>query len=310
MGVLTKPDLAIGRIAKQAVTDLVLGKRHDLTLGYCVVKNRDADDDQSTLEQSQERESAFFLDDPWSAIAETGRTGIVALRQRLRDILSSITKLEFPAVKFEIAKLHDMSLTQLNRLGPPRSDSHCQRTYLCKLSSEFQRIVGSALDATYARDGVFQVDPKLRLITRVIEENEAFSEIFWEKGHTWNFAPGTAENDDEPEQFLAEESDYSDEEGQVGPSKDPNEFSDSEDANEKDEEDNALSDSSHNSDDIADLVSIVPDYKWPDDPASQPSNILGRIRKVYRENRGPELGTVSPPTHNTQIAVSPCFEYC
>ncbi|KAF2191277.1 interferon-inducible Mx protein, partial [Zopfia rhizophila CBS 207.26] len=44
MGVLTKPDLVTDIATQDAIKDLILGKWNQLRLGYCVVKNRSADD--------------------------------------------------------------------------------------------------------------------------------------------------------------------------------------------------------------------------------------------------------------------------
>lgn len=99
MGVLTKPDLAPERAMQQNILDLIQGKRQDLKLGYCVVKNRGSDDENSTLKMRNDTERAFFRQDPWSAIASSNRVGISALKVRLRELLMDISKKEFPTVK-------------------------------------------------------------------------------------------------------------------------------------------------------------------------------------------------------------------
>lgn len=75
MGVLTKPDLAPERATQQNILDLVQGKRQDLKLGYCVVKNRGADDKCSSLQNRNEQERAFFRQEPWSSVASSRRLG-------------------------------------------------------------------------------------------------------------------------------------------------------------------------------------------------------------------------------------------
>lgn len=49
MGVLTKPDLTMEAATREVIMDLIMGKRSHLKLGYCVVKNRSADDNTSSL---------------------------------------------------------------------------------------------------------------------------------------------------------------------------------------------------------------------------------------------------------------------
>ncbi|KAF2189274.1 hypothetical protein K469DRAFT_737160 [Zopfia rhizophila CBS 207.26] len=62
MGVLTKPDLVTEIATQDAIKDLILGKQNQLRLGYCVIKNRSADDQHklesigpSRTEQSSQR---------------------------------------------------------------------------------------------------------------------------------------------------------------------------------------------------------------------------------------------------------------
>lgn len=195
MGVLTKPDLAIERATQQAVIDLVEGKRKDLKLGYCVVLNRKADDNMSSLQQRYDTERAFFQNDPWPGIAKTGRTGIDALKSRLRELLLSITKKEFPHVKAEIIDRLKRSREQLEGFGAPRGGSHAQRAYLGRLASEFQRIVTCALDANYVHDSLFE-NSELRLITRIISLNEEFAHHFWEQGHWRKFDTPSGEDEE------------------------------------------------------------------------------------------------------------------
>lgn len=99
MGVLTKPDLVLERTMKQTILDLVRGRRQYLKLGYCVVQNRSSDDANSTLKMRDEKERAFFQQDPWSTIASSKRVGVSALKVRLRDLLMDVSKREFPMVK-------------------------------------------------------------------------------------------------------------------------------------------------------------------------------------------------------------------
>lgn len=99
MGVLTKPDLVPERAMQQTILDLIQGKRQDLKLGYCAVKNRGADDGSSSLQKRDQEERAFFRQEPWASVASSGRLGIAALKVILRDLLMDISKKEFPIVK-------------------------------------------------------------------------------------------------------------------------------------------------------------------------------------------------------------------
>lgn len=99
MGVLTKPDLVPERATQQNILDLIQGRRQDLKLGYCVVKNRGADDESSSLQMRNEEEKAFFRQQPWASISSSRRLGSGDLKRILRDLLMDISKKEFPTVK-------------------------------------------------------------------------------------------------------------------------------------------------------------------------------------------------------------------
>jgi hypothetical protein len=257
MGVLTKPDLAIERATQQAVLDLVQGKRNDLRLGYCVVKNRDADDKNSTLAQRHAKERAFFRAEPWSSIAATARVGIDSLKGRLRELLMDISRREFPGVKSEIAKrLADCRKT-LEGMGPSRSDPNAQRLYLGKLSSHFQKLTGYALNAYYTEDRIFTERPEFRLITRIIELNEVFADVFWRRGHSRGFVNFGDEDEDGERQTGRDRVSF----------------------------DIPIDDYQE----LQDIVETEP-YECP---KPTDDSIMDHIQQVFSSSRGPELGTVS-----------------
>jgi hypothetical protein len=102
MGVLTKPDLVTENATFQAVKDLVLSRRNQLQLGYCIVKNRGADDRVSTLAERLLREETFFSAPIWQSLRDIRRCGVGSLKTRLRDLLMNITKKEFPNVRSDV----------------------------------------------------------------------------------------------------------------------------------------------------------------------------------------------------------------
>lgn len=106
MGVLTKPDLAPERAMQQNILDLIQGKRQDLKLGYCVVKNRGADDEDSSLRKRDDQEKTFFREKPWASVTSSRRLGIKALRVILQDLLMDISRKEFPILKKGMFSLH------------------------------------------------------------------------------------------------------------------------------------------------------------------------------------------------------------
>ncbi|KJZ68698.1 hypothetical protein HIM_11912 [Hirsutella minnesotensis 3608] len=201
MGVLTKPDLVTENATRDAIMDLVMGKRSNLKLGYFIVKNRSADDNTSTLAQRAAAEKAFFMAPPWTSVSD--RCGIAALKERLRHLLTKISKQEFPHVKSEIEKRLQMCKANLETMGPARADQSSQRLYLGKLATRFQTVTQAALNGYYAGDRIFKTDPDLKLITKITKLNEAFSNILWSQGHMQEFGPPC---DDEGETWFVNRS--------------------------------------------------------------------------------------------------------
>lgn len=257
MGVLTKADLATERATKDAIMDLVSGKRNPLKLGYYVVKNRSADDNNSTLFDRLNDEKAFFMAPPWSSVAD--RCGIPSLKTRLRELLMHISKQEFPHVKSEIEQRLLQCRSNLDTIGPSRADHNSQRLYLGRLASRFQAITQAALNGYYAGEKVFKTEPGLKLVTKVMKLNEVFSNVFWKKGHKRHFGPKW---DDEGESSFGRSIDELPFEiPLVG---------------------------------YHELYDIIQtdEYHCPK-PLKGP--IMSHIEEVFESSRGPDLGTVSHP---------------
>ena len=255
MGVLTKPDLATENATKDAIIGLVQGKRSILKLGYYIVKNRSADDNDSAVTDRVAAEEAFFTAPPWPPIAD--RCGIASLKLRLRRLLMHISKHEFPHVKLEVERRLLQCKASLETMGPSRVDQTSQRQYLGKLASRFQSITQAALNGYYVGDKILNATPTLRLATRITKLNEVFSDVFWKRGHKQDFG---ITGDNEGESSLGKSIDELPFE--IPLSKYP------------------------------ELHGIIAtdDYQ-----CSEPTqgSLLDHITEVYEANRGPELGTVS-----------------
>lgn len=97
LGVLTKPDL-VDKGAETSVTELIEGKRHQLTLGWNVVKNPGQSVTPSSAKERLAMEDAFFTAEiPWNRL-DKDRVGVSALRIRLQEILAKHIRREFPKV--------------------------------------------------------------------------------------------------------------------------------------------------------------------------------------------------------------------
>ncbi|KAM0236353.1 hypothetical protein ACHAPO_004985 [Fusarium lateritium] len=216
LGVLTKPDLAFENATKGVVVDLVCGKRRDLQLGYCVVKNRSADDTSSSPEERTRSEKEFFSQAPWTKLSPD-RLGIPALKIRVQQLLMDRTKSEFPKVRGDLASLLKENETLLKDMGEARSTTEQQRIYIGRIASQFIRIKHCGLDGTYSREALFDTPSDLKLITRIREINEEFAKSIYNWGETRKFRrPGeeadseTNEDEKEKESFKIGSSERSD----------------------------------------------------------------------------------------------------
>lgn len=146
-------------------------------------------------------------------------------------------------------------------MGASRSDERSQRAYLGKLATNFEKLVDYALNAYYTQDEIFNDRLEMRLITRIIRLNEVFSEVFSRRGHTRYF------------EHLDDEGDQ------------------------KGQSDNQLPEIEFEmpTDRIPELEEIIRAERFHC-PEPSDESIMDHIEKVFRESRGPELGTVSATT--------------
>ncbi|PTB64774.1 hypothetical protein BBK36DRAFT_1170455 [Trichoderma citrinoviride] len=207
LGVLTKPDLCIENATKAVVCDLVNGKRRDLLLGYCVVKNLGADDVYGNIHSRNQQEQSLFGQAPWNTLP-SDRVGIAALQTRIRHLLMDRTRAEFPHVKNEVMQKLKKYQELRADLGESRSTTDQQRAYVGKVASKFTRLKNYGLDAYYTRHEFFS-NPETRLITRMRAINEAYAYIMREKGHTREFFIDQKTEAQEPRKRFAEPLDSS-----------------------------------------------------------------------------------------------------
>ncbi|PVH90750.1 interferon-induced GTP-binding protein Mx2 [Periconia macrospinosa] len=172
LGVLTKPDLVTEQSARANVCNLLLGKKRPLTLGYYIVRSRGADDDDAFDRADAER---MFLNMPWSQLPKD-RLGVLALKARLSELLSQITRKEFP----ELRKSASSYLTvRHNWTG--------------------SELVDSALTAHYSSHVLFE-EVELRLITYVVNLTELFNYDFERKAHVRHFEMPRSNSSDESDE--------------------------------------------------------------------------------------------------------------
>ncbi|KAM0248561.1 hypothetical protein ACHAQJ_009410 [Trichoderma viride] len=280
LGVLTKPDLAIENATKAVICDLVKGKRRDLHLGYCVVKNLGADDTSGTMSTRHHQEQALFGQAPWNTLP-SDRLGIPALRVRIGQLLMDRTRAEFPMVKNEIMANLKNSQKLLADMGESRATTDQQRVYVGKIASKFMQLKNYGLDAYYTRHTLFE-DDEMRLITRIRTINEAFSQIMHDKGHAKEFKEDDHDGEEQGSDDASPEDDEnSDNTSSAGPNDDSDRCSLYDDKVQFKipgfgEED---------------LNGIVSDPYWC--PKPETDNMLRHIQEQYLKSRGYEIGTFS-----------------
>ena len=295
LGVLTKPDL-VDRGGEEYVMDLVRGTKNKLNLGYCMVRNRGQQDKSLPTTDRHEKEKQFFNTAPWSTL-DKERVGIPALQDRLRELLVDITRREFPNVKHEVDKRLLDCEHKLKSLGPARETDDQQRTFLLDLAAKFQEITSHALDAYYGRSSLFEDHPSLRLATRIVDLNTAFSDDVWLKGHTMHFSKFTTRNGNEPASESPDDSVASE-------SLDGSVASEPPDDSVAEPSDDADQDATVDTSDSTRETGEPEDPKLPElsdviqgpwrCPAPQSNDVFDWIESVYRTSRGFELGTFDP----------------
>ncbi|KAL5597912.1 hypothetical protein FOBRF1_011705 [Fusarium oxysporum] len=271
LGVLTKPDLATENATQAAIVDLVTGKGREPQLGYCITKNRGADDTSSSAEERDRAEADFFSKAPWTNIPPD-RLGVRALKARLRHLQGDLMRSEFPKVRAEMTTRQKEFEGLLESMGESRLTEAQQRIFIGKVAEKFALIKGYALDAYYTRHRIFE-NEDLKLITRIREINEAFGKVIYDKGHTRHFSKPQTVNG---QGFQSEEEEDDDEE-------------DAESSVTEREDLYATTTCSIpllGEDDLADILS---DSYWCPDPSEE--DILTYIEIEYMNSRGYEIGT-------------------
>lgn len=274
LGVLTKPDL-VDKGAETSVTELIEGKRHQLTLGWNVVKNPGQSVTPSSAKERLAMEDAFFTAEiPWNRL-DKDRVGVSALRIRLQEILAKHIRREFPKVKAEISRKLLACKESLKGLGAERETPAEQTKYLLAMAMEFQRIASLALDAKYGGDAVFDQRPCLKLATMVVNRNETFSKAIEANGHTFRFSTAGRSDD-------------------VGAASE-NSAEVPEEASEDENEPAICPDDARKvrmTENHPDLEAILYQHVSLDEPVE--SHILGWLKEVYVNSRGFGLGTFDP----------------
>ncbi|KAI1263544.1 hypothetical protein F5Y18DRAFT_393280 [Xylariaceae sp. FL1019] len=151
-----------------------------------------------------------------------------------------------------------MLKSQRDRMGPSRNDPETQRAYLNGISETFQSLVRDALGASYAHHEMFSKH-ELRLVTRVVEAKDEYSEKMAKHGHMRHFQTTEGEGGhlNEISRLTLKEAD-------------------------KFEIDHSL---------YPELEEILEPFTTEMPEADENTDILDYIEHVYTSSRGQEIGT-------------------
>jgi len=98
LGVLTKPD-PVDKGAEKDVMDLIEGRKHELRLGWHVLRNAGQAELGNPVADRDAKERCFFAEEsPWDSL-DKERVGINSFRERLQEILAGHIRREFPKVR-------------------------------------------------------------------------------------------------------------------------------------------------------------------------------------------------------------------
>ncbi|KAG4442264.1 hypothetical protein IFR05_002255 [Cadophora sp. M221] len=152
LGLITKPDkIDRGSDTERYYIELAQNENVKLSLGWHVLRNKShATADDTTKQQREEREAAFFSDSDWKQALKPEQLGVANLRERLRDVLWKQINDSLPAVKYEVQMGLKDCTAKLHQPGKARSTNREKHTYLHKISSRVSTMVKAAVDGVYA----------------------------------------------------------------------------------------------------------------------------------------------------------------
>ena len=152
LGIITKPDtLRVGSESEKVFLDLAGNKDIVFRLGWHVLKNRDDDNRDCSLEERDEKEREFLSQGIWMSLPPK-TLGIGALKPRLSTVLKDQIVSELPNLIRDIQAGIDDSRSTLIRLGEARGTLQEQRLYLVHVSQSFSSLVKAAVDGVYVHE--------------------------------------------------------------------------------------------------------------------------------------------------------------
>ena len=152
LGIITKPDtLRVGSDSEKAFVDLAGNKDVVFRLGWHVLKNRDDDNRECSIEERDRLESEFLSQGTWVSLSPK-TLGVGTLKPRLSAVLKDQIVSELPNLIYDIQAGIDECRSTLGRLGEARGTLQEQRLYLVRVSQSFSSLVKAAVDGIYVHE--------------------------------------------------------------------------------------------------------------------------------------------------------------
>lgn len=188
LGIITKPDtFQVGSESEKHFLDLAGSEEAIFPLGWHVLKNRDHDRRECSVDERDESEREFFSHGVWASLPAK-LLGIGALRPRLSILLKDRVVSELPRLIRDVEASIQASQNRLNRLGQARGTIQQQKIYLVRVSRLFSSLVKAAVDGVYLHDffteAMIPADSRKRLRTVVQNILLEFAEVMRVKDHT------------------------------------------------------------------------------------------------------------------------------
>ncbi|KAI0021407.1 P-loop containing nucleoside triphosphate hydrolase protein [Xylariomycetidae sp. FL0641] len=201
LGLITKPDtLDQGSDSERFFVELAQNKDVEFRLGWHVLRNRSyAMRDFSTAQRDAE-EAEFFSKGLWTNL-DSSQLGVVALRERLSDVLRDQILLQLPSVLEDVESGIKQCEEKLARLGTPRATIIEQRRYLSHAAARFTSLISAAIDGIYA-DPFFSDagrDTVSRRLRAVVQNAlSEFAESIGKDGHAMIIQDRAVSKEDDP----------------------------------------------------------------------------------------------------------------
>lgn len=200
LGVITKPDTLVpGSSSENVFVSLARNLDVEFRLGWHVLKNMDSETGARSLTERDIKEAEFLSQGIWNTLPGAV-LGIRKLRERLSKVLLGQIATELPSLVNEIEVKLGVCISQLQKLGEPRTKLEEQQLYLFRLTELYQPLAKAAVDGTYS-DPFFgnaksAIGYQKRIRAVIHNHSQSFAQIIARKGHYYQIteSPHDIEN--------------------------------------------------------------------------------------------------------------------